>query len=121
MLDSVVKDRPALIYAADESDRLVWVNSRALRLANITRKTAEPGDGAIVREGRRGEPSGVLRGTVAASVAALIPAPSRDQRAQALRAAIAEANVHGITSAQNTAAGCEQNLDLFDEPADRER
>ena len=66
MLDSVVKDRPALIYAADESDRLVWVNSQALRLANITRKTPEPGDGTIVREGRRGEPSGVLRGAVAA-------------------------------------------------------
>ncbi len=115
MLDSVVKDRPALIYAADESDRLVWINSQALRLANITRKTPEPGDGAIVREGRRGEPSGVLRGAVATSVAALIPAPSRDQRAQALRAAIAEANVHGITSAQNTAAGCERNLDLFDD------
>ena len=115
MLDSVVKDRPALIYAADESDRLVWANSRALRLANITRKTPEPADGAIVREGRRGEPSGVLRGAVATSVAALIPAPSRDQRAQALRAAIADANVHGITSAQNTAAGCERNLDLFDD------
>ena len=64
MLDSVIKDRPALIYAADEGDRLVWVNSRALRLAGITRKTPDPADGAIVRDGRRGEPSGVLRGAV---------------------------------------------------------
>jgi predicted amidohydrolase YtcJ len=114
MLDSVVKDRPALIYAAGESDRLLWVNSRALALANITRKTAEPADDAIGREGRRGEPSGVLRGAAAAAVAALIPPASREQREQALRAAIAEANAHGITSAQNTAAGCESNLDLFD-------
>ena len=115
MLDSVVKDRPALIYAADEGNRLVWVNSRALALAHITRKTPEPADGAIVREGRRGEPAGVLRGTAASSVAALIPAATREQRAEALRAGIAEANARGITSAQNTAASCEPNLDLFDE------
>jgi predicted amidohydrolase YtcJ len=115
MLDSVIKDRPALVYAADEGDRLVWVNSRALRLAGITRKTPDPADGAIIREGRGGEPSGVLRGASASSAAGLIPPPSRDQRAQALRAAVAEANLHGITSAQNTAASCERNLDLFDE------
>src|SRR5687768_15534711 len=85
LLDSVVPDRPALIYAADEGDRLVWVNSRALRLAGITRKTDEPAEGTIVREGRPGEPSGVLRGAPAAAIAALIPPPSREQRAQALR------------------------------------
>ncbi|HEU4891521.1 MAG TPA: amidohydrolase [Vicinamibacterales bacterium] len=115
LLDSVIKDRPALVYAADEGDRLVWVNSRALRLAGITRKTPDPADGAIIREGRGGDPSGVLRGAVASGAAALIPPPSRDQRVEALRAAVAEANLHGITSAQNTAASCERNLDLFDE------
>ena len=115
MLDSVIKDRPALVYAADEGDRLVWVNSRALRLAGITRKTPDPADNTIVREGRSGEPSGVLRGASASAAAGLIPPPSRDQRAAALRAAVAEANLHGITSAQNTAASCERNLDLFDE------
>ena len=114
MLDSVVRDRPALIYAADESDQLIWVNSHALKLAGITRTTEDPADGAIVRENRKGEPSGVLRGTAAAKVAGLIPAPTQEQRAQALRAAIAEANLRGITSAQNTAAGCQQNLDLLD-------
>jgi len=115
LLDSVIKDRPALIYAADEGDRLVWVNSRALQLAGITRKTPDPADGTIIRDGRRGEPSGVLRGAVASTVATLIPAPSRDERAEALRAAIAEANTRGITSAQNTASSCERDLDLFAE------
>jgi predicted amidohydrolase YtcJ len=111
----VIQDRPALVYAADEGDRLVWVNSRALRLAGITRITPDPADGAIIREGRGGDPSGILRGAVASSAAALIPPPSRDQRVEALRAAVVEANLHGITSAQNTAASCERNLDLFDE------
>jgi predicted amidohydrolase YtcJ len=115
LLDSVVKDRPALMFAADESDRLVWVNSRALRLAGIIGKAAGASDDGIVRDGRRGEPSGLLRGAAAAAAVALVPPPTPEQRAQALRIAIAEANVRGITSAQNTAASCEHNLDLFDE------
>jgi predicted amidohydrolase YtcJ len=115
LLDSVIQDRPALVYAADEGDRLVWVNSRALRLAGITRITPDPADGAIIREGRGGDPSGILRGAVASSAAALVPPPARDPRVEALRAAVVEANLHGITSAQNTAASCERNLDLFDE------
>ena len=115
MLDAVVKDRPALVYAADEGDRLIWINSRALHLAGITRKTPEPADGAIIREGHRGEPSGVLRGAAASAVAALVPRPAREQRVQALRTAILEANLRGITSAQNTAASCERDLDVFDE------
>ena len=40
--------------------------------------------------------------------------PSPEDRLQALRRAIAEANTRGITSAQNTAADCEKDVDLFD-------
>ena len=93
--------------------RLVWVNSRALRLAGITRKTHDPA-GSIVRDGRRGEPSGVLRGAVAAVRRGADPArdagPARAGAARGDR----RSQYAGITSAQNTAAGCEKNLDLFD-------
>src|SRR5215218_10262865 len=61
MLDSVVKDRPALLYGADANVPSVWVNSRALKVAGITRTT--PGTrGAIAREPRGDEPSGVQHG-----------------------------------------------------------
>lgn len=108
LLDAVVADRPAFLTAVDQST--AWVNSRALRLAGITRKTPDPDDGAIVRESRRGEPSGVLTGRAGELVAKLIPPPSREQRLAALRAAVAEANALGITSVQNA----EDTLDDFD-------
>jgi predicted amidohydrolase YtcJ len=112
LLDSVVQDRPALMYGADESS--VWVNSKALRAAQLTRRTADPADGLIVREPRSGEPAGVLQGSARALVASLVPAPTREQRAEALRSAIAEANALGITSAQNPGDSPE-SLELYRE------
>ena len=108
MLDGIVKDRPALFYGSDANVPSVWVNSQALKLAGITRTAADP-RGDIAREGRSGEPSGVQHGAVAAVLAAQVPKPSAEDRLQALRRAIAEANTRGITSAQNTAADCEKD------------
>lgn len=111
LLDSVVKDRPALMYGADE--RSVWVNTTALRAARITGRTADPEDGVIVREPRSGEPAGVLQNEAGDLVADLIPAPTQEERAAALRSAIAEANALGITSAQ-TRVDSIGSLDLYD-------
>ena len=113
MLDAVVNNRPALFHGPDPAAPSVWVNSRALKLAGITRAARDP-RGLIAREGRGGEPAGVQRGTVAAVLAAQVPQPSLEDRIQALRMAIGEANAHGITSAHNTAASCEEDLALFD-------
>jgi predicted amidohydrolase YtcJ len=110
-LDSVVRDRPALMYGADE--RSVWVNSTALRAARITGRTADPADGVIVREPRSGDPAGVLQDAAGDLVAGMLPAPTHEDRAAALRSAIAEANALGITSAQ-TAADSPDSLRLYD-------
>ena len=111
LLDSVVKDRPVLLYSADE--RAAWVNSQALRMARITRRTADPDGGTIVRESRAGEPSGSLIGSAAALVASSIPAASREQRADALRAAMAHANAFGVTSVQSLGETADA-LELYD-------
>ena len=93
-LDAVVADRPVVILSQDRA--IAWVNSAALRAANITRKTrAEASD--IARD-RRGDPTGVLRGAALALLRNAIPAPSRDDRAEALAAALDEAPRHGVTS-----------------------
>jgi predicted amidohydrolase YtcJ len=113
MLDGVVKGRPALFQGSDANVPSVWVNSQALKLAGITRTARDP-RGLIARESQSGEPSGVQQGTVAAMLVAQVPAPSLEDRIQALRRAITAANERGITSAQNTAADCEKDLDLFD-------
>ena len=93
-LDAVVADRPVVVLSQDRT--VAWVNSAALRAANITRKSRiEASD--IARD-RRGDPTGVLRGAAVALVRNAIPAPSRDDRAEALAAALDEAPRHGITS-----------------------
>ena len=40
MLDALVADRPALVLSND--GRMAWVNSAALKLARITRRTPNP-------------------------------------------------------------------------------
>ncbi|MGH9374057.1 MAG: amidohydrolase, partial [Vicinamibacterales bacterium] len=108
LLDSVVSDRPALMFDAD--GRAVWVNTKALRAAGITRRTPDPPEGSIVLDPRSGEPAGVLQGSAGALVAKLIPVASEAQRAAALRHAIVRANALGITSVQNT----DDSVDAFE-------
>ncbi|MEP6592481.1 MAG: amidohydrolase [Acidobacteriota bacterium] len=111
LLDGVTGTRPACILSADGN--AAWVNSAALRRAGVTRRTTTPAGGSIEKDGR-GEPNGVLRRAAAAAVTRLIPAPTRDDRALGLRAAIAEAHEHGVTSVQDASVAGE-DFALYDE------
>jgi predicted amidohydrolase YtcJ len=108
-LDAIVPDKPVQLVSADGSAS--WVNTSALRASGITRKTASPDGGTIVKD-VRGEPTGLLRGAAASLVSRRVPQPTRDERERALRAAIAEANRLGITSVHNPDGTIEQ-LELF--------
>jgi predicted amidohydrolase YtcJ len=110
-LDAAVKDRPAYLVSAD--GRAAWLNSKAMRLARIARRTPAPDGGVIVKDARRGEPTGVLRDAAMALASRLVPRPTRDERAEALRAAIQEAHRHGITSVHDIAGRAEDFL-LYD-------
>ncbi len=96
ILDRIVPDRPALLYAADGHS--AWVNSKALALAGITRDTKDPVNGRIERDARTGEPSGTLRESAIELVASKLPDYTAEQRIGAVRRALAEANRFGITS-----------------------
>ena len=111
-IDAIVSDRPAELVSDDA--RSSWVNSAALKIAGITRRTADPPDGEIVRDSQTGEPTGVLRGGAMSLVSRRIPPPTRDERARALRAAVAEARVYGITSLQNAGSDAEE-FAIFEE------
>jgi predicted amidohydrolase YtcJ len=109
-LDRAVAGRPVQIVSAD--GRTAWVNSKALAAAGITRRTANPADGTIVRDGR-GDATGVLKGAAARLVDKAVPKPDAETRARALRAAIEAANRYGITSVQ-TAGDTEADFELYD-------
>jgi hypothetical protein len=106
LLDAVVRDRPVQLISYD--GHTSWVNTAALARAGITRHTANPPDGIIVKDPRTGEPTGVLKESAMALVRRIIPAPTREQRARGLRSAVAEAHRNGITSVQNAGGGVEE-------------
>jgi predicted amidohydrolase YtcJ len=114
LLDAVVPDRPAHIVSYD--GHTAWVNTKALRLAGITKRTPDPSNGSIVKDARTGEPTGVLKEAAMALVAAHLPPVTREDRARALRAAVSEAHRYGVTSVQVAGATLD-DLELFDEAA----
>ena len=56
-LDAVIPDRPAIFSSRDGHS--IWVNSRALEIAGITRDTPDPEGGQIMRD-EHGEPTGMF-------------------------------------------------------------
>lgn len=109
-LDDVVADRP--VQLVSESGDRAWVNTAALKLARIGRRTPDPEGGRIVRD-PYGDATGLLEGSAIAALEALHPAPSREQRTRALFAAITAAQRNGITSLQN-ADGEALDFELLD-------
>lgn len=112
LLDTLVPDRPAYLTAYD--GHTGWANTRALQLAGITRRTRNPANGLIVKDPRSGEPTGVLKETAMALMAAAAPQPTRQDRLAAIRAGLGEALRYGVTSVQN-ASGSSDDLELYDE------
>ena len=94
-LDEAVPDRPAVFEAADGHS--LWVNSRALALAGITRDTPDPPNGRIERD-RSGAPSGTLRESAMGLVAGVVPERTAAELAAGLARAQREANRVGLTT-----------------------
>ncbi|MCR4408945.1 MAG: amidohydrolase [Candidatus Saccharicenans sp.] len=95
-IDAVTPDHPVCVNRFD--GHMVLVNSLALKLAGIDRKTVAPEGGEIVRDPKTGEPTGILKDAAADLVYAVIPAPSLEEKKEAVRIALKEAAVHGVTS-----------------------
>jgi len=96
LLDRLVPDRPAFFTSLDAHS--AWVNSRALALAGITRRTADPPpDGVIVRDAN-GNPQGTLRESAMELVSRLLPPHTDDQIRAGLERALAMAASFGITT-----------------------
>jgi len=111
-LDAVVSDRPAYMSCYD--GHTAWVNTKALQLAGITRKTPNPTNGIIVKDAATGEPTGVLKEAAQQLVRKVLPQPTRAEQLDAIRAAIREAQRFGVTSVQN-ASGSDDEFSMYDE------
>lgn len=99
LLDKYVPDRPAFLRRYD--GHMAVVNTRALRMAGITDRTADPTGGVIYRREGTREPTGLLRDNAMDLVARLVPEPSEAQVTEAVRAALDEARRAGVTSVED--------------------
>src|SRR4051812_25662779 len=111
-LDAVVPDRPAVMTCYDGHS--VWVNSKALALAGITKDTPNPTNGIVVKDPKTGEPTGHLKESATALVNKVRPKPTDADRRAALRKAVAHAHQFGVTSVQNAGTSFE-DVELYKE------
>ena len=110
-LDLVVPDRPAVMTCYDGHS--IWVNSKVLMLAGITKATKDPVNGVIVRDPKTGEPTGHLKESAVDLIADVLPTVTDDDRRAAISGAVAYANQLGVTSIHN-AGGTVEEMALYD-------
>src|SRR5262249_49331622 len=91
-LDALVPDRPAVFYGEDGHS--AWLNSAALRAADIDHKTDDPKLGRIERKPGSREPSGTLREAAVDRLEAYVPPPTPEQYKSGLE--IAQRHLHGF-------------------------
>ena len=82
LLDAVVKDIPVALLSEDYHS--IWVNSKALEIAGITKDTPNPNSGVIERN-ENGEPSGTLRDTATNLVLDKLPKFNTEQFKEGLK------------------------------------
>lgn len=99
-LDSVCPDKPVVLY--DVSHHSAWVNSKALKIAGITKDTKDPVGGRIGRN-EKGEPSGYLTDTAVDFVSEIADSIefTEEMYKEAIREFQKEANAYGITGICN--------------------
>ncbi len=103
LIDTFTPDTPVFVNRLD--GHMALANSRALRLAGITRQTLDPPGGIIVRDPKTGEPTGILKDAAQNFVWKVIPPSSFEERLTAARAATEYAAKLGVTSVQDMSAG----------------
>jgi predicted amidohydrolase YtcJ len=102
LIDSFTADTPVFVNRLD--GHMALANSLALRLAGVTRQTADPPGGVIVRD-KSGEPTGVLKDAAQSFVWKVAPPASFADRLEAARTATNYAASLGVTSVQDMSAG----------------
>ena len=96
-LDKIISDRPLVIHAT--SEHTLWVNSKALALAGITKKPlADEAEEKYILRDAQGEPTGVLREAAMEIMERALPDPPVDEKMAILSGGEHYLNSFGITS-----------------------
>lgn len=95
-LDAIIRDRPVSLMSDDGHS--IWVNSRALEMAGVTKDTPCPAGGMIEIDPQTGDPSGTIRETARDLVQNVLPPYTVDQLKTGIREFMVEAARVGITT-----------------------
>jgi predicted amidohydrolase YtcJ len=104
ILDRAAPRNPVILSRVD--GHTSWANTAALRIAGVTRETANPEGGEIVRDAS-GEATGIFKESAEAIVGRHVPQPTTAQVRRAVRAALDLAARTGVTSVQTDASGAD--------------
>ena len=107
LIDPFAPDTPVFVNRLD--CHMALANSLVLKLAGITRDTADPDGGVIVRDAA-GEPTGILKDAAQSLVWKVFPPRSFDERLAGARAATDYAASLGVTSVQDMSAGADTGV-----------
>ncbi len=110
-LDSVTGGRPAFLPNRDHHS--AWVNTAALKIANIDAGTADPLDGRIERD-ETGRPTGALHDGAMRLVADRVPAAGPAELIAGLLAGQTHLHSLGITRFQDACVGAAGELGMPD-------
>ncbi len=99
-LDQIEGARPLVLFASDGHSR--WLNSRALAVCGISRKTPQPRHGQLVLDAN-GEPNGHLVDGAQALTDGFIPQDTLETKVAALRNALPGMHAAGLTSVMDAA------------------
>jgi predicted amidohydrolase YtcJ len=102
LLDQVTGGRPA--YLVNRDAHGAWASTRALELAGLDARTADPPDGRIERAAD-GSPQGTLHEGAATLVGRLVPPPTFADRLAGLLLAQRHLHARGITAWQDAIVG----------------
>jgi predicted amidohydrolase YtcJ len=117
-LDEIESGRPVAITSKDGHS--MWVNSKALELAHITKDTPQPEEGVIKKDPNTGHPSGLLQEPGAMNlVSKKKPHPAKEQMKEALLWLQGWLNAKGITTVHEAMLGVDEPFiyEAYDELA----
>jgi len=102
-LDEVAPKHPVLYHAGPAG----ICNSMALKVSNVTKDTPNPGSGAVVKDAKTGEPTGMLRSAygVLKGVPGDDPIVKPEEKLEALKKLFKLYNEQGLTSVADRNGG----------------
>ncbi len=98
ILDKVAPDNPVIFRRV--GGHIIWVNSKALELANIDKNRKSPEGGEILKD-KNGNPTGILKENAADLIYSIMPKIDFNTAKKYILKALEQTKKYGITSIQD--------------------